>query len=84
MVSDDRQITVCRQILIGGVMERVRDRIPHQSPRQLVNAMRRACAGLRDMWASQREALFTAGHQPDAATVAIQEVLLEELESWIE
>ena len=83
-MSDDRQIAVCRQMLIGGVMERVRDRIPHQTTRQLVNSMRRACAGLRDMLANQREALSTAGHQPDAVTLAIQEVLLEELESWIE
>ena len=83
-MGDDRQIAVCRQMLIGGVMERVRDRIPHQTTRQLVNSMRRACAGLRDMLANQREALSTAGHQPDAVTLAIQEVLLEELESWIE
>ena len=83
-MSDERQIAVCRQMLIGGVLERVRDRIPHQTTRQLVNSMRRACAGLRDMWVSQQEALVTAGHQADAATLAIQEVFIEELESWFE
>jgi len=83
-VTDERQIAVCRQVLIDGVMERVRDRIPHQTNRQLLNAMRRACAGLRDRWASQQEALAAAGHQADAPTLAIQEVLIEELESWFE
>ena len=83
-MSDERQIAVCRQMLIGGAMERVRDRIPHQTTRQLVNSMRRACAGLRDMVLSQQEAHAAAGRQADAATLAIQEVLIEELESWFE
>ena len=82
-MSDERQIAVCRQMLIGGAMERVRDRIPHQTTRQLVNSMRRACAGLRDMVSSQQEAP-AAGRRADAETLAIQEVLIEELESWFE
>ena len=81
---EERQIAVCRQMLIGGVLERVRDRIPHQTTRQLVNSMRRACAGLRDMCMSRQEPLVTAGHQADAETLAIQEVIIEELESWFE
>lgn len=83
-MSDERQIAVCRQMLIGSAMERVRDRIPQQTTRQLVNAMRQACARLRDTCASQQEAFAAAGHQVDASTLAIQEVLIEELESWFE
>ena len=77
-------MAVCRQLLTARVLERVRDRIPHQSARQLANSMRRASAGLRDICASQREALAATGHQADAVTLAIEDVLIEELESWFE
>jgi hypothetical protein len=46
--------------------------------------MRRACAALRDKWASQQEMLGSAGYQADAVVLTIEEVLLEELESWFE
>ena len=71
-------------MLARDVLERVRERIPHQTARQLHNSMRRACAALRDMWASQQEMLGSAGYQADAVTLTIEEVLLEELESWFE
>src|SRR5262245_22976788 len=58
-VNDDQKIADCRRLLMGAVMERVRDRIPHQTNRQLINAMRRTCARLRDMCANQHEALAT-------------------------
>jgi hypothetical protein len=44
--------------------------------------MHRAFAGLREMCDSQREAMAAAGHQSDAERFAIEDVLLEELESW--
>ena len=83
-MSDDRQVAVCRQVLAEGVLERVRDRIPDQTARQLINAMRRACAGLQDSCSNRREALASTGRQADAVTLAIEDVLLEELESWFE
>jgi len=83
-VNDEQQVAVCRQILAGCVLERVRDRIPHQTARQLINAMRRTCVGLRDLCSNQRESLAASGNQADAATLAIEDVLLEEIESWFE
>jgi hypothetical protein len=83
-VSDYAQVEDCRRLLAGRVMERVRDRIPHHSHRQLIQSMRLACVGLRDMSESQREAGVAAGHQLDAERFAIEDVLLEELESWFE
>ena len=83
-MGDKRQVADCRQILAGSVLDRVRDRIPHQTARQLINAMRRTCAGLQDLCSNRRESLAAAGHQTDAATLAIEDVLLEELESWFE
>ena len=84
MSDEQRRLAVCRQMLMGGLLERVRDRIPNQTTRQLVNSMRRASAELRYMCVCQQEALATAGHQADAVTLAIQEVFIEELESWLE
>ena len=46
--------------------------------------MRRVCVGLREMCDKQREAIAAAGHQLDAERFAIEDVLLEELESWFE
>jgi hypothetical protein len=74
----------CRRHFVGRIMDRVRDRSPHQTPRQLINSIRHACAGLRDMCESQREAMVVAGHQLDAEKIAIEDVLLEELESWFD
>jgi hypothetical protein len=66
-------------------MERVRDRMPHQTTaRQLINSMRRACVGLRDMCDREREAMAAAGHQLDAERFAMEDVLLEELENWFD
>jgi hypothetical protein len=66
-------------------MERVRDRMPQQTTaRQLINSMRRVCVGLRGMCDSQREAMGAAGQQLDAERFAIEDVLLEELESWFD
>jgi hypothetical protein len=83
-VSDFTELEACRRHLVSRVMERVRDRIPHQTPRQLINALRRACVGLRDISDSQREAMAAAGHQLDPERWAIEDVLLEELESWFD
>jgi len=59
--------------------------MPHQTTaRQLINSMRRVCAGLRDMCDRQREAMAAAGHQLDAERFAMEDVLLEELESWFD
>jgi len=74
----------CRRHLVDRIMDRVRDRSPYQTPRQLINSIRHACAGLRDMCEGQREAMVAAGHQLDAEKIAIEDVLLEELESWID
>jgi hypothetical protein len=83
-VSDEIGAETCRSLLAGRVLDRVRDRIPHQTSRQLVNAIRRACVGLREMCDAQREALATAGHQMDAQRFAVEDVLIEELESWFQ
>jgi hypothetical protein len=49
-----------------------------------MNSMRRVCVGLRDICDRQREAMAAAGHQLDAERFAIEDVLLEELESWFD
>jgi hypothetical protein len=82
-MSDSAQAELCRRLLVARVMERVRDRMPHQTTaRQLINSMRRVCVGLRDICDRQREAMAAAGHQLDAERFAIEDVLLEELENW--
>jgi hypothetical protein len=84
-MSDSARSELCRRLLRARVMERVRDRMPHQTTaRQLINATRRVCAGLRDTCGRQREAMAAAGHQLDAERFAIEDVLLEELESWFD
>ena len=84
-MSDFAQAELCRRLLVGRVMERVRDRMPQQTTaRQLINSMRRVCVGLRGMCDSQREAMGAAGQQLDAERFAIEDVLLEELESWFD
>jgi len=84
-MSDSAQSELCRRLLVGRVMERVRDRMPQQTTaRQLINSMRRVCVGLRGMCDSQREAMGAAGQQLDAERFAIEDVLLEELESWFD
>ena len=84
-MSDSAHAELCLSLLVGRVMERVRDRMPHQTTaRQLINSMRRVCVGLRGMCDSQREAMGAAGQQLDAERFAIEDVLLEELESWFD
>ena len=84
-MSDSAQAELCRRLLVGRVMERVRDRMAHQTTaRQLINSMRRVYVGLRDMCDKQREAMTAAGHQLDAERFAMEDVLLEELESWFD
>ena len=83
-MSDERQVAICRQVLAGGVLERVHDRIPGQTTPQLINAIRRACAGLQDLCSSRRESLTAVGHHAGAVTLTIEDVLFEELESWFE
>jgi len=78
------QAELCRRLLAGRVMEQVRDRTPHQAPRQLIQSIRRACLGLCEMSDSRREAMAAAGHQLDAERIAIEDVLLDELESWFD
>ena len=84
-MSDAAQSELCRRLLGGCVMERVRERLPRQiTAPQLVNSMRRTCVGLREMCDSQREAMAATGQQLDAERFAIEDVLLEELESWFD
>ena len=84
-MSESAQAELCQRLLVGRVMGRVRDRLPHQTTsRQLINSMRRVCVGLRDMCDRQREAMVAARHQLDAERFAIEDVLLEELESWFD
>ena len=83
-MKDDAQAEAYRRHLARRIMERVGDRNPHQTPRRLINSMRRACVSLRDMCERQREAMVAAGHHLDAERIAIEDVLLEELESWFD
>ena len=80
-VSDDAKAEVCCRFVAGRILEQVRDRIPGQTPRMRINLVRRSCVGLRDICDSQRDAMVTTGHQLDAERFAVEDVLLEELES---
>jgi hypothetical protein len=46
--------------------------------------MCRVCVGLRDMCDRQHEAMAATGYQLDAQRFAMEDVLLEELESWLD